>query len=197
MTTEATAMNETDETYLERVAAGAVIHRDGPFQLTRTTLIVRGNPTIDEWLEFGEWLRILHDGVQWWWGDWLSYGRSKPGWEERWTQALMASGVEESTLSNYAYVAENVHPSRRRDASEGVTYSHHAAVASLPPKEQSRILAKVADEQLTVRQTAAAVAEAKGKPVKLWLEVACVDEADRAALAQRMINEGRDVMHRL
>lgn len=110
--------------------------------------------SIDDWVEFPQWERagrallIADQGIQWWIGDWLAFGEHK--WGEKYAQAVEVTGRKVQTLKNYVFVAENVHSSRRRD---DVDFSIHAEVASLPAKEQERILAEAAgDPDATVKQ---------------------------------------------
>jgi hypothetical protein len=185
----------TATTGLDTLIAEAA-DRPSPFRLTHTGLQVIREPTLKEWLDEAVWLQSVADGVQWWLADLLAYGKNKPGWEEKWTQALTATGLAEKTLSNYIFVGENVPPSRRREAKEGASFSHHAAVASLSPARQVEVLTAVVEDHLTVRETYQRVKEVKGVAPEFWLEVKCLNRDDQQILAQRLANEGRLVQVR-
>lgn len=128
-------------------------------EFTPTSLKLPEKLSFDHWQRIGRQLQLADLAVQWWIGDWLVFGERK--YSEKYSQALEEStGRKTQTLMNYAYVAKAVEISRRR---ENVDFSTHAEVASLPPDEQERILAKAAKEKLsrnTVRREAERVKRA-------------------------------------
>lgn len=124
----------------------------GSFRLQPTGLIVRGTPTRAEWEQCGEVLHRMEGAVQWWIGDWLNYGERAYG--EKYTEAIEATGYDEHSLRQYAWVANKVALSIRID---NVSYGVHMAVAPLPPEQQREILARAAAENLTVGQTKAII----------------------------------------
>jgi N6-adenosine-specific RNA methylase IME4 len=119
----------------------------GAFTLANTGLVVSGTPTIAEWEQCGDVLRRIEGAVQFWIGDWVNYGEKAYG--EKYTDAERVTGLDQSTLRTYAYVAGNVKLSLRSD---NVPFSIHREVAPLPPKKQAAILARAAEEGLTVTQ---------------------------------------------
>lgn len=112
-----------------------------------TGLIIPSGMTFERWEQLGSDLRVAAKGVQFWIGDWIRYGEHAYG--EKYAQAIEATGLEEKTLRNYVYVAEHIEMSRRRD---NVDFSTHAEVASLPAKEQERILNQAAAENTPHRR---------------------------------------------
>lgn len=118
-----------------------------PGKFTQTSLTLRPGLTREQWVEVGRSLRALEKGIQFWVGDWLAYGEAHYGEE-----AFADLERQDKTLANWATVARSVDPSRRR---EDVRFSHHAEVAPLRdlPEAQERILARVANEDLTVSET--------------------------------------------
>jgi hypothetical protein len=84
-----------------------------------------------DWASAGRQLARLSHGVAWALGDWLLYGQAH--FRSRYRDALAATGLDYQTLRNYAWVARNVPPSRRRDK---LSFQHHAEVASLSEAEQ-------------------------------------------------------------
>ena len=161
----------------------------GGFRLTRTGLAVEGmlTPTFEEFDQLGQYLRRVHTGYQWWWGDWLNYGEGAYG--ERFSQALEATDWEESTLRQYAWVAKNVPPENRID---GIAFGHYVnGLASLEPAEQKVWAERIVAENLTQGQFVAKLKTASKKPVTLWVVVSCTDVDDQDALVERMVNEGR------
>ena len=65
----------------------------------------------------------------------MIYGERTYG--RRYREAVRMSGFDYQTLRNYAWVARRFGIERRRG---GLTFQHHAEVASLPVVEQERWL---------------------------------------------------------
>ncbi|MBA2742498.1 MAG: LmbU family transcriptional regulator [Actinobacteria bacterium] len=101
--------------------------------------------SFDEWESLGRYLGQGNSAFRWSMGDWLLFGEGSYG--ERHSQAMDVTGLRFQTLKNYAWVAGAVKRSRRRDS---VSWSHHEAIASLPPREQRRWLDKAEREEMTV-----------------------------------------------
>jgi len=161
----------------------------GGFKLTSTGLSVEGNPTFEEFDQLGQYLRRVHTGYQWWWGDWLIYGEGAYG--ERFSQALEATDWEEATLRQYAWVAKSVDKENRLD---GVAFGHYVnGLASLEPAQQKVWAERIVAENLTQGQFVARLKSESKKAVALWAVVSCVDIADQDALMERMVSEGRTV----
>lgn len=72
-------------------------------------------------------------------GDLLLYGETR--WGEKAYQYADAAGYSPKTLSNAAYVAQAIPPTRRREA---LSFGHHAAVAGLLESQQERLLTDAA-----------------------------------------------------
>ena len=68
-------------------------------------------------------------------GDLLNYGEREYG--EQYAQALDATHYEYNTLAKFKHVAARFQSLRRR---KSLSWSHHEAVASLPPKEADKWL---------------------------------------------------------
>lgn len=111
-----------------------------------TGLSFNGYLSFEEWEGVGRMLRSIGEALQWAWGDWLNYGQRTYG--ETYAQCSDLAGVEVKTLQNWRYVAEAVQPARRK---EDLTFTHHAAVASLPPAEQDAALTWAAETGASVR----------------------------------------------
>lgn len=91
-----------------------------------------GREAFETWTQLGVFFGRVHRSAKWWIGDWLNFGEGAFG--ERYAQAHDATGLTIAYLQNIAWVARNVLPSRRRD---GISFSLHAEVASLPPDAQT------------------------------------------------------------
>lgn len=95
--------------------------------------------SFEEWESIGRQLAYFHSASPWWIGDWAAYGHH---YGERYQRAQQITGLSYSTIANYVSVVRSVQSSRRR---ENLSWSHHAEVVSLKPREQDRWL-KLAEE---------------------------------------------------
>jgi hypothetical protein len=89
----------------------------------------------EQWSAYGATLQVAHRSIMWLLGDWLVYGERR--WPDRYTQAVEATGRAVQTLRNAAWVAGAIPPAGRHP---GVSWSHHAEVASLEPAERNDLL---------------------------------------------------------
>lgn len=103
--------------------------------------------TFNEWAAAGQQLGVMGRAVQWWVGDWVNHGEQAFG--EKYTQAIEDTGLPHATLSNYAWVAAHIPPSRRR---ETLSWSHHAETAALEPTEADRLLDQAETDGLSVHK---------------------------------------------
>lgn len=77
----------------------------------------------------------IHSAAKFWVGDALEFGELVYG--ESYAQAVEATGLSYSYLTNIRSVCRKVHRDRRR---EGLSFSHHAEVARLDPELQAEWL---------------------------------------------------------
>ena len=152
-----------------------LVDRLGPFKLTATGLEVQGKPSFAQWQKAGAYLQLAAGAVQWWLGDWMNYGEGR--WGERYAQAIEATGLDEGTLRNIAWVCRRFDPSRRHDK---VSFAHHQEVASLPPDRADELLELAASGGLVKRELRELARGAK--PFDLATERVAV----RAWLADRL-----------
>jgi hypothetical protein len=117
-----------------------------PVVLTRTAWSPRVVLTVADWISQGRWLGLLGRGCGWWIGDWIRYGNARYG--EKYAPAARATGYDVKSLMNMAYVAGRFEVSRRR---AGLSFSHHAELASLPCEEQDLRLDRAEAGNLSVR----------------------------------------------
>jgi hypothetical protein len=137
---------------------------------TTTGLLIPEGMPFDRWQGLGSDLRKAGKGIQFWIGDWIRYGEHEYG--EKYTQAIEATGKAEKTLRNYVFVAQNLDLSRRRDT-EIVDYSIQAEIASLPPKQQERVLqqAEAEGDGFTVKHARREVSKIKRSEGKEKTEI--------------------------
>jgi len=130
----------------------------GPFVATTHGLLVRGEPTMEDWAAYGRGLVRVAESVHFLLGDWLCYGERR--WGESYAQAVEVTGFSASTLASDKWVAGSV-PRANRDPE--LSWSHHREVAVLPPEEQAGWLARAKGESLTRVELRDAIREV-GKP---------------------------------
>lgn len=145
--------------------------------LTATSLILTDpEMPFDRYEAVGRWLGTLRDATAWWLGDWLIFGEGVYG--EKYAQAVEATGRSKQTLKNYLWVASNVPASRRRD---DLSWSHHAEVASLEPKQQRSWLTRAAREGWSIEEMRGQMRDPKPIEVMPDPERVIEIDADEAA----------------
>ena len=110
--------------------------------------------TFNEWSELAAHIGRAARSVAFIVGDWLVYGQSLFGTEgdpdkqvdhASYELAIAATGLDRSTLQNYAYVSRSIPYSLR---SERLSWEHHRVLAKLPPADiKDWIDACVAEEE--------------------------------------------------
>lgn len=108
-----------------------------PGQVSPTSFIPREDLSFEEWEKIGSAIMRVSGSAKWWLGDWLCFGERRYG--EMYAQALSETEFKYQTLVNAASVSRRVAPERRLAT---LSWSHHDAVAKLPPDEQSEWLEK-------------------------------------------------------
>jgi hypothetical protein len=98
---------------------------------TSTGLDVRVALTYDSWERLGRSLMGMANASAWHLGDWLIFGQDR--YDDRYREGVERAGLDYQTLRNYAWVARRFEQSRRR---AGLSFQHHAEVASFPPPQQ-------------------------------------------------------------
>ncbi len=100
---------------------------------------------LSEWSSAGRSLSGMVRASQWWLGDWIRYGNAMFG--EKYSRASNLTGYDIQTLMIMVHVAGRYPAFRRR---KDVSWSHHAALASLEPAEQDRWLDECSRLRLSV-----------------------------------------------
>ncbi len=105
------------------------------FHATAVGLEVIGEPTYEEWLDFGLKLGRVDGAIQWWIGDWAAAeGRVKKGVQsEAYDFLEEQTGLARNTVRKCKNVASSVNLDLRRSR---LSWTHHEAVAALSPTEQ-------------------------------------------------------------
>jgi hypothetical protein len=122
------------------------------FTVSRTGLAVHQDLSFEEWSALAPRLNEASRCVAFLIGDWLIYGEarfnngtsklSRRVRSEDYERAVAATGLDRSTLQNYAYVARKVPSATRLEA---LSWEHHKAVAKLKGSDQLRWLRIVAE----------------------------------------------------
>jgi hypothetical protein len=122
-------------------------------KITPTGLHVSSELTFEEWGNLATSIGNASRSVAFVIGDWLVYGQTLFGPDavaerrvssEAYLCAIAATGLDLSTLQNYAYVSRSVPISLRN---ERLSWEHHRILAKLPqPEQQQWIDACVAEE---------------------------------------------------
>ena len=130
--------------------------------------------TEDEWVEVGIATWKAGQRIQWFLIDWIKWAQDK--WGETYLKALERTPYAYGTLRNLISVDNNL--SRRRDK---LGFGHHAAVASLPHRDQDRILDRAEKGTWTVlkvREEAKKVREKEsGAQIAEHIEIKRVNRA--------------------
>jgi hypothetical protein len=111
---------------------------------------------VAEWVEQGRWLGAIGRASAWWIGDWIRYGSARYG--DKYHAASQITGYDVQSLMNMAYVASRFEVSRRRP---GLSFSHHAELAGLPPEDQELWLDRIEAGGLSVHALRAELRKAR------------------------------------
>jgi len=131
----------------------------GQFIVTPVGLIFKDTATRADWESAPALIKKLENATTWAIADWCAQGEKK--WGESYTNLAEMTGYKVHTLENMAYVAKRVEFSRRK---EKLSFSHHAAVASLDPDQQIKQLKDAIDGEWTVTELRYAI---HGRPTPL------------------------------
>lgn len=128
-------------------------------------LVVRGEPTIEDWRVAVDNLARVGRNSQWWLGDLLLYGEFR--WGECVYQYIESEyGIDAQTAANAKFVASRFPPaSRRRE----LTWSHYAELAGLAgtaPEQAAQIADEAAREGLSTRDVRERVRATKPPEVR-------------------------------
>jgi hypothetical protein len=147
--------------------------------VTRVGLRMADDLGYDNWAQAGIRLAQVIDSSCWCLGDWLVYG--KRHFPDTYERAINAAGLKYQTLRNYAWIARRFPQERRRD---GLTFQHHAEVASLQEEAQERLLREAEESSWTTKQLRSRVGELFGDTLD-------ADESPRAAIPRISVDRSR------
>ena len=136
---------------------------------TRTGLIVNGDATDEEWVEFGGRIKNAQEGILWILGDWARYGEVKHS--KIYVKTLEKYGYTTQTVMDAKWLSGLYESSRRRD---DISWSFYREAASLAKEGNAadELLERAATDVWTVKKLRAEVRDLK------LLEPAPLKEAD-------------------
>lgn len=114
-----------------------------PGKVTRNSLLLPPDLTLDQWKEIGLAIEHHNQGVMWWLGDWWNYGEHKYGDRKAIVEAPDWQGAAFQTCANAGLVAKKFETSRRREV---LSFTCHAEVCGLPSQEEADALLDWAEE---------------------------------------------------
>jgi N6-adenosine-specific RNA methylase IME4 len=123
-------------------------HRDiqlAGFTLTAVGVEVTGKPSIEDWRSAVQFIDRAASASMWWHGDMLNFGHATYG--ELASQEDGDGKYERASLMQAKWVAAQLPFSMRI---EKLSFTHHALIASLPPAQQKKWLAKADRDGLSV-----------------------------------------------
>lgn len=119
----------------------------GGLFLTPQGLKVRGKPAFGSYENAMAVAVYMADKAPFWKADLLEYAHKRADWQGLIDAVIDAGTFTESTVTQYRHVARSIPPERRV---EGVSFSHHAEVASLEPSDQVKLLERAKRDHLSV-----------------------------------------------
>ena len=125
---------------------------------------MKGDPSFADWRRAGKTLRQIDETARWWRGDWIVYGETRSEWGDKYEHECGELGLDYGSVANLKSLSKEFNFSRRR---EKLSWNHHAAVASLPEKEQDRLLDLAEREQLPYRELRKVVREVRHEAKRL------------------------------
>lgn len=126
----------------------------GAFHLGPDGLQIHGKPNFTDFGLAMSYADYCEQRSPFWKAALLNYGYSRPDWEERMDAFVNRWALTPRTLEQYRSVDRLVPPDRRV---EGLSFSHCAAVASLPAEDQKPTLERAKREHLSVSDLRAVV----------------------------------------
>lgn len=137
---------KTNSTPSQTDLMNAMLNRD-KFNVMTTGVQFADTVTQKDWEAFGEMVVNINTAIQWIIGDWLAYGIQRE-WGKTYEEAAQLTGYTVETLRDFVWVASSIDLSLRNDT---LSFTHHRAVAHLPPEQQVSFLETAAKERWSMR----------------------------------------------
>lgn len=136
----------------------AIVPRAGlslPGKITRTSWVLPKKMSFEQWSACGAALVEIGSAVQWWLGDWWTYGEHAYGKRIEAVRDGLFGEYSFGTLATYGWVARQLETSIRI---ETLSFAHHQHVAPLAPAEQRKWLARAVKEDWSSNELKAGIA---------------------------------------
>lgn len=159
----------------------------GAIHLTVEGVTIQGKPAFADFESALACASYLEERSPFWKADLFAYAATRADWDDLIDGIIDAGRYTKRSVDEYRYVAKNV-PSANRV--EGVSFSHHHAVASLPSGDQRQWLETAKSEHLSTAELRRKIRKSKrvtvlrGQAKQLAdLQAAIQDAAESAAEA--------------
>ena len=117
------------------------------------------NMPFEQWAAFGaKFFRRADDMLTWYAGDWLAFGSDAYAYDDKFTLAIEATGLDYHTLRRYAWVSKAITVERRRS---NLSWSIHNEVAKLDAVSQAHWLEQAARLALSARELRESIVEGR------------------------------------
>lgn len=140
----------------------------------------------ERWVQEGIALHRIHSASRWAIGDWLRYGEGAFG--EQYATGADDLGMSPEYLQNSKWLSGRFPPESRVD---GLSWSHHSAVAALPPEHAQRMLAIAKLEDWSQRALVDQVRELKAQAGAIAQAASEIPEAE--ALDDAILDRAREI----
>ena len=133
---------------------GDIATTELPGTVTTTWLQLPQAMTYEQWVDVGRRLNRVHQGYQWWIGDYLLHGDEM--FPEQASQGVedALGAIPNQTKLNWKWVAKAIPAPQRR---ESLSWTHHLQVAGMDEAAREKILTKAEDLGWSVAETRQAV----------------------------------------
>ena len=159
----------------------------GAIHLTVEGVTIQGKPAFSDFESALACASYLEERSPFWKARLFAYARTRPDWEKLINQVIDAGRYTKRSVDEYVYVANNVPP---ENVVEGVSFSHHHVVSSLPSGDQRQWLETAKTEHLSTAELRRKIRKSKrvtvlrGQAKQLAdLQAAIQDAAESAAEA--------------
>lgn len=134
----------------------------GGIHLTADGVSFHGKPDFGDFVSALSCAKYMGEKAPFWEADLLTYAATRPDWEGILDSVVDAGKFTKRTIDQYRYVSKNV---PQEDRVDGLSFSHHEAVAALPSGDKRIFLAKAKREHLSVAELKHAVRKVKSRKI--------------------------------
>lgn len=134
----------------------------GGIHLTPDGVQFRGKPSFDDFESALSCAKYMGEKAPFWEADLLNYAHGRADWAGLLDAVIDSGKFTKRTIDQYRYVAKNVPADVRV---EGLSFSHHEAVAALPSGDQKIFLAGAKRDHLSVAELKQAVRKVKHRKI--------------------------------